>query len=68
MRIYYIMYPFNKGVLMFDCPKKTWTVFYPRKGVKARRTGEGPLSQSQTRTIFLNYVMTGKPIVHRGGA
>ncbi len=66
MRIYYIMYPFNKGVLQFDCPSKTWRVFYPQAGAKAKRKGQ-ILNQNQTRTIFLNYRMTGKPIVHRGG-
>lgn len=63
MRIYY---PFRKGVLRFQ--NKEWYIFYPKKGASANRSGEGPLSQSQVRVVFQNYRMTGKPVVHKGGA
>lgn len=64
MKVYY---PFRKGLLRFECSTKTWKVFYPRKGAKANRSGE-ILNRDQARVIFQNYRMTGKPIVHRGGA
>lgn len=62
MKIYYC---FDKGVLQFHCPTRVWRVFYPRKGAKANRVGT-IINQDQTRVIFQNYKLKGKPVVHKG--